>query len=608
MGVGGRAYWLGVGAAALATALFLAGAAIATPASHLNGIYRGNDGSALYLRKLGGSTGTVYGFGEHPGLNTAFVLKGTLSGDLIDADWWDVPKGKLRTPSKGAVTLRWSQGGARIVRAAGTVGVTSWTKIAATAIPWPAPKLAPEFQSIEGNDLTGAYDGDDKSRHYVRETKYNVAWVAEKGFQPGERPGWVSVFTGKRQKDGRVVGTWVDVPKGIELRDGTFDAFQVPKLRKLLLGPGTRTKGLEPDYAIDFKQFGKTIEDRFLNKVTGFGYAIAKDGVVVEKGAGGWKLVYLTGNKKGEPFTPETQGGADSSTKTVTAAAVLKALAEKGISVDAKVAPYLPSCWAKGPGVADMTFRNLLGHTSLLYEPTNPDCGKDPYRCLEVAIKNGRQTERDGTKDGYDYENINYALMRPILAFVVTDRKLEADFKLFKCKNSNDELNERFSTVFGNYFYRMLKSAGVYARFGPSSPNRTYRYLFGKETELGGEAPDAKKNPLRSAGAGGLWPSAVDYVRFLSALDRGELVPPAMLSVMKSGQLGFERGCTLRGALGPCYWKNGALKVAQGRGSESIGIILADGVQVFLLINSRGNAYKGYRGNRVLDAYYGAFR
>jgi Beta-lactamase len=594
---------------ALAIMILFAGAAGAKPSADLTGIYRGNDGSALYVRQVGGTTSTVYAFGEHPGLTTAFIIKGTLAGDRVKGSWWDVPKGRKHATSKGAITLRWSPGGAGMMRVAGDdLGPDTWKRIGATGIAWPAPKLGPEFQSISGADLTGAYDGDDKSRHYVRETSFNVVWVAEKGFQPGERPGWVSVFTGKRQANGRVAGTWADVPKGLETRDGTFDALQVPGYRKLLLGGNARTRGLEPDYAVDFKKFGKGIEDRFLDKVTGFGYAIAKDGIVVAKGAGGYRLVYIAGKDKGLPFTPETQAGADSSTKLVTAAAVLKALAAKGISVDSKVSKYLPSCWAKGPGVADMTFRNLLGHTSLLYEPSNPACEKDPYRCLELAIKNGRQPERDSAKDGYDYDNINYALMRPILAFVVTDRKLELDFKLFKCKNTNDELNERFSAVFGTYVYGMLKSAGVYARFGASSDNRTYRYLFGKEKELGGAIPDAKKIPLRSAGAGGLWPSAVDYARFLSALDRGELVPPAMLSVMKSGRLGFERGCTLNGALGPCYWKNGGLKVDKGRGSESIGIILADGVQVYLVINSRGNAYKGYRGSLVLDAYYDAIR
>jgi hypothetical protein len=592
---------------AIAVAMGFAGAATARPTNHLTRIYRGSDGSYLYLRQVGGETGPVYGFGESAGLNKAYVLKGTVASDAIDGLWWSVPKGRKLATSKGEITLRWSLGGARLTRTAGVgPGPRTWTAIAATAVTWPGPKLGPEFQSTLGNDLTGAYDGDDRSRTYARETSVNVVWVTEKGYQPGERPGWVSVFTGKRQPNGHVVGTWVDVPKGLEARNGTFDAFQAPGVRKLLLGGDSRTKGLEPDYRVDFPAFAKGIEKRFLNKVTGFGYAIAKDGVVFAKGGGGYRLVYKVGKSYGEPFLPDTQNGADSSTKLVTATAVMKALAEKGISVDSKVAKYLPSCWKKGPGVSKLTFRDLLGHTSLLYEPSNPACEKDPYKCLEQAIKNGRQAERDTPKDGYDYDNINYALMRPILAFVVTDRKLEGDFKLFKCKNTNDELNERFSAAFGTYFYGMLRSIGVKAIFGPSSDNRAFRYKFGAEKTLGANYGDPKKIPLRSAGAGGLWISAIDYARFLTALDGGQLVTPATLAIMKSGHLGFERGCTLANALGPCYWKNGALKVGDGQGSESIAIILADGVQAFLTINSRANTYEGYRGSLVIGAYYDA--
>ena len=87
---------------ALILAALLAGAAAAAPAPStapvpvylvdlLTKIYRGDDGSALYLRQQGND---VYGFGEHPGKDYAYVLKGKLVGDTIFASWWDVPEGR----------------------------------------------------------------------------------------------------------------------------------------------------------------------------------------------------------------------------------------------------------------------------------------------------------------------------------------------------------------------------------------------------------------------------------------------------------------------------------------------------------------------------------
>ena len=111
--------------AALALAASLAGAAAAAPAPStspvpvylvdlLTRIYRGDDGSALYLRQQGND---IYGSGEHPGKHYAYVLKGKLVGDTISASWWDVPKGTRK--QKGSIQLRWSQLGDRIVRAGG---------------------------------------------------------------------------------------------------------------------------------------------------------------------------------------------------------------------------------------------------------------------------------------------------------------------------------------------------------------------------------------------------------------------------------------------------------------------------------------------------------
>jgi len=87
---------------------------------------------------------------------------------------------------------------------------------------------------------------------------------------------------------------------------------------------------------------------------------------------------------------------------------------------------------------------------------------------------------------------------------------------------------------------------------------------------------------------------------------------------MKAGRLGFDRGCTLSDALGACYWKGGDYTLSDGRGSESVGMLLPGGVQVFITINSKGNKYlctwlpkdkqDCYRGWLVINAYYKAFR
>src|ERR1051325_5861104 len=50
--------------------------------------------------------------------------------------------------------------------------------------------------------------------------------------------------------------------------------------------------------------------------------------------------------------------------KLITAMAMTKLLYSRNISPDALILPWLPKYWRKGPGVNQITFRQLLTHTS----------------------------------------------------------------------------------------------------------------------------------------------------------------------------------------------------------------------------------------------------
>ena len=105
----------------------------------LTRIYRGDDGGVLYLRQV---SGAVYGFGEHPGSKYAYVLTGTISGDRITGKCWDVPKGSQRPTSRGTLQLRFTQGGARVVRSGGTdLGPDTFTAISASGNQWAVQQL-----------------------------------------------------------------------------------------------------------------------------------------------------------------------------------------------------------------------------------------------------------------------------------------------------------------------------------------------------------------------------------------------------------------------------------------------------------------------------------
>lgn len=565
----------------------------------LTRIYRAQDGGVLYLRQLGSD---VYGFGEHPGVPYAYVLVGSVTGDRIDGSWWDVPKGKLRRVNKGVLALRWSQGGARIVRSGGAdLGPDVFTAIEPAGIPWPTMRAA-GFQATSAGDLDGVFVGDDGSRHYVRETSVNAVWVGERAAQPGERPGWVTVFAGKRKGGGTFGGTYVDVPKGIELRSGTFGAALIPGKRELVLKQNgvERTKSLVPEYALDWDRFVDGIAQEIDNRVVGEAFAITHNGAIVRSHAWGFRRHPIDGNPL--LFTPKTQAQTASAAKLISATAIVKALRERGLDVDAKAAPFLPSCIKQGPGVSSLTFREILSHRTGLRGARGLDkeesCnGRDPYDCLLDVLAKGRIYPRAPA-----YNNKAYDLLRFLVPLVSDSSGTKADFAQFKCKNTGNVLHRRIATRFALYVRdEVLRPVGSNGTWYPSGD---YALNYRCAAAPGGTLQETPCSPpnkgeamtpeyfLRS-GSGKMATSVLDYVRFLSALERGLIVPKSLVEGMKQGRLGFDRA--ISGKAGQYFWKDGGCpsleKPQWGRGCQTLAIVFPGDVQAYVAINSKANTF-----------------
>ena len=572
----------------------------------LTRIYRGEDGSALYLRQLGSK---VYGFGEHPGLKYAYVLAGDVAVDRIDGSWWDVPKGQLRRVNRGTLELHWSQGGARIVRSGGAdLGPDIFTAIAPGGIPWPNMQVA-GFQATRRNDLSGVFVGDDASRHYVREAGTDTVWVAERPSQPGERPGWATVFVGTRSASGTFfAGTYVDVPKGVELKSGNFAAAFAGSKRELQLEQQSveRTRTLAPDYALTLDRFVATVAGALDDHVVGYALAIAYNGAIVRSHAWGVRRHAIDGPAL--PFTPKTQAQTASTAKLVSATAIVKALRARGLDVDTKVAQFLPSCIEKGPGISTLSFRELLNHRNGLlggrYGPRinarfPESCnGRDPYDCLLEVLANGRRF----LPLRYAYNNKAYDLLRFLVPLVVDTTGTKADFAHFKCKNEGGMLNRRIAERFARYVrYEVLRPVGSDVTWDPAGD---YSLNYNCEAGIqGGRCYPTRKGEamtpeyfLRS-GSGKTAMSVLDYVRFLSALERGLIVPKAVVESMKQERLGFDTA--VAGNAGQYFWKNGgcpSLQKAQwGRGCETLAMVFPGNVQAYLAINSARNTYSPAR-------------
>ena len=208
----------------LLCALGLVLCASVTRAADLNGYYTADDGGAYFIRQIGSK---IYWSAEHPSGSYANVFSGSISGNKITGDFWDVPKGK--TKGAGNVTFEIRDNGATLIKTSSTVPFgTNTLKFFVVKPPAtisapivlgpPEMRSRPEGYSGGESDLTGAWSGDDYATYYVREMPDgDVVWFAENNFWGGDtgesKPNFAHVFIGKKIGDG-IVGEWIDVPKG----------------------------------------------------------------------------------------------------------------------------------------------------------------------------------------------------------------------------------------------------------------------------------------------------------------------------------------------------------------------------------------------------------
>lgn len=545
----------------------------------INRIYEGNDGSLLYLQTVGDQ---VYGFSESSLHGYAYVLQGTLDESVISATFWDVPKhGREKT---GTVELEASEAGQRLhwLSSSTSLGAHTWEAISPASVP--ATDGPAAYQELGTGNLTGAFNGDGDSHYFVREVGGKIVWVAESAAANGQTPAWISVFIGERQA-GSVIyedrtiqtdieGTFVDVPKGERASTGELNAVILSSrtLSLYQVNPDDQ-QFLEPDYAIDWDIFENEIQAALDGNTVGYAYELGQGDAILRSGSGGHRK--LSGDGGPLPFEITTQSQTFSTAKTVSAVAMVKALTDRGLSVNNSIAPFLPACWEQGEGIEDVTFRDVLDHTSGM-----STSGSDPYESIKTLIATPPDLDQ-----GRRYNNPAYSLLRYLVPLVAFENEAQMIFVNNDCETDGFQINQQIASIYTFYQNLQVLPNGSVMTYLPDEDiaayiyDRPYGYVTGAEPN-----PSAPLNP----GAGYLATSAVDFGEFLGALTQGDIIPVPQLGQMYSGNLGFDG--PVNGTLGQYYTKNGANGGACGiRGSAQL-MIYPNEMHAYVMVNSRINS------------------
>ena len=241
------------------------------------------------------------------------------------------------------------------------------------------------------------------------------------------------------------------------------------------------------------------------------------------------------------PMTVDTKLEIVSMSKTITAAAILKAVAkahankvdELANGLDSLIHPLLPPSWGVGasPFFKKLTIRHLLEHRSgLTVAASAKGLAESLWENMLFAIQTTPTTSPDNLP--YSYQNVNYGILRVVLAYIVhTPQSMNLILKITDSENFQLSVGATYVTYARD---NILAPAGI-KDADIDDPTSLARYYLGDDMSVpavsnyaflyGANAVTKNGTPNALLACGGaLWKlSAKEYCQFVAALSHNGL-------------------------------------------------------------------------------------
>ncbi|MEQ1646280.1 MAG: serine hydrolase domain-containing protein [Pyrinomonadaceae bacterium] len=347
---------------------------------------------------------------------------------------------------------------------------------------------------------------------------------------------------------------------------------------------------LPANMTFDEAKFVNYVHSKLATTTVGYTMVLYKDGKWLTQNAAGYSVLKkdvpdILG--EGMALRPETRMNIASVTKPITATAVLKALqVNPSVSLDSKVAGFLPSNWTIGPGVKDLSFKDFMSQ----FTGMNDNKGGTSITSLRKWIADGVTRP----KSEYKYINGNLAIFRIALPYLVASpAQRKAYDELSKTSDTalNDAVSEKYVETVRNTVFTPMGIKNV-------SMNDTNKYqtrFYNKNNK----APGSKAGDWTKIGGGGGWyMSALELGQFMAHLRYDDkILAPSTRKLMDDHFLGWETPAEFKnfqGKYGDYLGHGGLLKYNDDSDDTKVGMVsivvnYPSGIQAVLLINSFGD-------------------
>lgn len=315
-------------------------------------------------------------------------------------------------------------------------------------------------------------------------------------------------------------------------------------------------------HCFDLSRFGELLTDSLQGLTMKFGFEIRRGLSVVQHAEG---LKRTAADPPASAFTVADRFNPASVSKTVTATAVLQLLAKRRISINTPIYLYLPPAWTIPQNNRTITFREVLTHTSGLRESVAGGLEYSHVKTLmEHEINLGDKFQ--------DYENINYAVLRVLVASLDGYSDWANNPGPNSAARFIQYVNAAVLNPLGIYDVQYKASGAAPTLFYPNPPGSKSGTAYG----------DWSLRP----GSAGSHLSIHELALFGDALFKGALLPASTLTSMKQNLLGlWNYGMLPDGS--QCWGHNGFFPGSWNGGAELSSVLVhcTNGVTGFLVVN-----------------------
>jgi hypothetical protein len=343
-------------------------------------------------------------------------------------------------------------------------------------------------------------------------------------------------------------------------------------------------------YELDVNGLIQTLETALNNSSAGYSLRLRQNGATIAAADLSCAKEPQDGT---ESWTADIRMHVASCSKIITAIAMTKLLNNKGMSYDAPIIDYLPGYWTKGPNVDQITFAELMTHTSGLAYGNTSDRSDFEFMKEQIAA---------GTTDigQYSYQNMNFGLCRILISTI--NGNIPVDWTLPSKGGPGPVLDPLWDWITLSA-YQAYVNANEFAPAGVSGPTLTHDPADALAYNFPVSGNGWNSGDLTTMAGGAGWHMSVDELLDVMGTFRrsGTIMTPADAQILLNDSFGID--WTMTTQLGTYYAKNGMWSDGSGHKEQSVAFYLPFEMELVLLVNSPVTSLDSFLYTIVSNAY-----